>query len=102
VPAAEEIGSTGLYQQLKVPVVACRFTVREVTALELSDDYEDDPVFGVEWVEAARQLDFDGAIAITCKRPNLEIAATDRVVRYARLRRWLGGRLLTGGQWQDD
>jgi hypothetical protein len=99
----EEIGSTNWYEQLKVPVVACTFKVREATGLELSDDYTQHPVFGVEWVEAARRLEFDdNGVAVTCERPNLEIEATDHVVRYVRVRRWRIAGLQTGGEWQDD
>jgi hypothetical protein len=87
---------------MKVPVVACRFAVREATALELGD-YRDDLVFGVEWSEDHGRLEFDGgAVAVACARPNLEIEATDRVVRHVRVRRWHIGGLETGGEWQDD
>jgi hypothetical protein len=103
LPAVEEVGSTRWYQQLKVPVVACGFTVREVTALDLASKYEDDLVFGVDWVEAGRRLVFDGAdVAVLCARPNLEITATDRVVRHERVRRWRIGTVESRGPWTDD
>jgi hypothetical protein len=102
LPAVEEIGSTAWYQQLKVPVVECRFTVREVTALDLADDYKDDVVFGIEWMEAEGWLVFDSGVAVTCAQPNLEITATDRVVSYMRRRRWRIGGIETGGEWKDD
>jgi hypothetical protein len=103
LPSVEEIGSTAWYEQLKVPVVECSFTVREATTIEVADDYADYPIFWIKWVEAMRRLVFDhDVVVVTCARPNLEITATDRVVRYERLRRWRIGGLETGGEWKDD
>jgi hypothetical protein len=103
LPMAEEVGSTAWYRQLKVPVVRCQFTVHEATALDLPDDYDDHPIFGIEWDRAARRLSFDGnGATVTCGQPNLEITATDFVARYVRLRQWRLGGLETGGRWPDD
>jgi hypothetical protein len=74
-----------------------------LTTLELPDSYDEHSVFGVGWDDRARRLSFDGnGVAVTCARPNLEVTATDRVVRYERRRRWRIGGLETGGPWQDD
>jgi hypothetical protein len=105
LPAVEEVGSTQWYEQLKMPVVACRFTVRGATGLELADDYEDDPVWGVEWRPAEGRLVFGGtdAVAVSCAAPNLEITASDRVVGHRRLRRWrLLNRVHSESPWQGD
>ena len=103
LPPVEEIGSTSWYQQLKVPIVACTFAVREATALEFRTDASQHPVFGVDWVEERSCLDFDhGAVVVSCERPNLEIEASDRVVAHVRLRRWRIGGIETSSEWQDD
>lgn len=100
LPAAEETGSTSWYQQFKVPVVACRFVVREATALDVDD--LDDPVFRVEWRPSEGQLVFDCAVTVTSTYPNLEVIATDEVVGFARLKRWKILGMESGGEWTDD
>ena len=103
LPPVEEVGSTRWYQQLKVPVVACRFAVHGATALELDDDYGSQLVFGIEWKADTSRLEFDpGGVAVTCASPNLEIEASDRVVGHRRVRRWRIGGLNSSGPWQDD
>jgi len=99
-PPIEEIGSTSWYQQLKVPIVECRFTVREATSLDVGAAMN--PAFDVEWDENERVLAFDNGVAIVCSHPNLELEATDRVVGYERLKQWRVGGLQTGGPWEGE
>jgi hypothetical protein len=100
LPTVEAVGSTSLYEQLKVPVVACTFEVREASDLVMEAP---DLVWGVEWQEPELVFDTSKRIAVTCSHPNLSVTATDRVVGHRRLRRW---RFLNIGDserpWDDD
>jgi hypothetical protein len=98
LPAIEEMGSTDWYQQYKVPVIECRFTIREASALEMDDEI--DIVFGLDW-EPPRLVFDGGGIAVVCSHPNLELEPVNRVVGYRRLRQWRGG-LQSGSEWKDD
>jgi hypothetical protein len=100
LPAAEPAGETRWYRQLKVPVVACRFAVREATAIE---EFEpENPSWDFWWREHDRRLVFDNGLEIACAYPNLEIEATDRVVGYRRVRFWNILSAESDSPWEDD
>ena len=100
LPASTAAEESRLYRALKVPVVACRFTVREATSLE-ADDLED-PATDMWWDGARRELVFDNGIVIGCARPNLEIEATDRIVGWRKVKFWRILRAESDGPWEGD
>jgi hypothetical protein len=106
LPPVELARESRWYEQFKVPVVACRFTVREATALELESDYEHEAAImrRVEWEGESGRLvfDCDCGLAVACREPNLEIEVTDRIVAWERLTRWRIGGIETRGEWKDD
>jgi hypothetical protein len=106
LPPVEPAGESRWYEQFKVPVVECRFTVREATALELDEEYEHEAaiMWRAEWQAESGRLvfDCDCGLDVACREPNLEIEVTDRIVAWQRLRRWRIGDIETGGEWTDD
>jgi hypothetical protein len=93
LPRPETVGPN----ELKVPVVRCRFAVREATSLEHGDLA--DPAFSVVWRATGGRLVFDNGLSIACARPNLEIEASDDVVGWRRVRL---GRWESDVPWEDD